>query len=1268
MRVRGLIVASIGTVLAAAAVLAFSCVPAFAGTGYGFLTSFDVEQVVASSRHEDGGPLGVAVDASSGPSAGDVYVTDGTVVDKYTAAQAAAGSSKPVSRLTGFGETLGVTVNASNGDVYVTDAETATVREFDASGNPIVFTLSGVTVAAPVGIAVNAATGDVYVGDGATSTVYEFNASGVFTGNDYVVGTAAPVGVAVDSAGDVYVAEQYDGTLKFTAPGALAETVDSGISRGVAVDPAGDVFVIDYNQVAEYDSAGNTLGHPFGKADLENAGSGIALSAGPEPFVYVTEDGFNIFAGKHASVFDPGETPEEPRGEAAVDDDGGSAILKGQVNPGAGTGKGEYNFVYNTGGSCEGGSSAPVGEVEGNHKQVATEVTGLEPATTYTFCLVATNPYGSATSAPLSFTTPDVAVGNESALNATATTVDVTAEVDAGNAGGETTFQFEYGTSTAYGQSTPVSAPLGGERVAGAHIQGLAPGTTYHYRVVLVNLHTPAGGIAGRDETFTTQGTGGPLSLLDGREWELVSPPNKHGAGIQPPQEEGGAIQASANGTAITYISLGPVGSEATAPTSRNPEFQQVYSKRGTNGWETHDIAAPHNKVTAFAVGQGAEYRLFSEDLSLGVLEPRGETLLSPAASEPTPYLRNTNVNPCALAETTCYIPLATGKEGYANIPPGTELFRHNANQGQEAYLSQVSFRGASPDLRHEILSSAVPLIGGLGAGLYEWNAGVPPSEQLQPMSVLPASEGGGVVGAPPDGSGLAGEGTGKGYWPLTDNGSYFFSAGGHIYIHDPEKNESFRLDIAHGVAEPAYGHAAYIRASRDGSRLLFSDTERLTSAPVTEAVGGGIYECRIVEVAGKLTCGQLELTDLTSSDVSGIFLGESEDLSYLYFAQGPLHEADRGQGHKLYVDHYDGMRWTRTFIAVLSENDAPDWSGAEEVSRARFSRMTSRVSPNGRFLAFMSERSLTGYDNRDAHSGVPDEEVYEYDAQTGSLSCASCNPDGARPNGILDTHQSLGEHTRSIVADYQHVWTGRWLAGNIPSWIAWELYGTYYQTRYLSSEGRLFFNSPDGLVSQDINGLEDVYEYEPPRVGGTAGCSPSSATFSKQDGGCVGSMSSGTSNEESSFLDASGKGPGGEEAEDVFFMTAGKLVPEDYDQSFDVYDAHVCSSGAPCPAPVVAPPPCTTADSCRAALSPQPAIFGAPPSATFSGAGNAPPVESNATGPRSKPLTRARKLRGALKACRRLAKHRRGACEVRARRRYGANAKRSGVSTRRGK
>jgi hypothetical protein len=40
------------------------------------------------------------------------------------------------------------------------------------------------------------------------------------------------------------------------------------------------------------------------------------------------------------------------------------------------------------------------------------------------------------------------------------------------------------------------------------------------------------------------------------------------------------------------------------------------------------------------------------------------------------------------------------------------------------------------------------------------------------------------------------------------------------------------------------------------------------------------------------------------------------------------------------------------------------------------------------------------------------------------------------------------------------------------------------YQSRRLSDGGRVFFNSDDGLVPQDVNGMEDVYEWEREGVG----------------------------------------------------------------------------------------------------------------------------------------------------------------------------------------
>jgi hypothetical protein len=64
--------------------------------------------------------------------------------------------------------------------------------------------------------------------------------------------------------------------------------------------------------------------------------------------------------------------------------------------------------------------------------------------------------------------------------------------------------------------------------------------------------------------------------------------------------------------------------------------------------------------------------------------------------------------------------------------------------------------------------------------------------------------------------------------------------------------------------------------------------------------------------------------------------------------------------------------------------------------------------------------------------------------------------------------------------------------------------------------------------------------------------------------------------------------------------------------------------------------------------------VFGAPPSATFNGAGNLAPTPAATVKPRAKPLTRAQKLAKTLKACGEKPKRKRAACRQQARKRYG--------------
>jgi hypothetical protein len=356
------------------------------------------------------------------------------------------------------------------------------------------------------------------------------------------------------------------------------------------------------------------------------------------------------------------------------------------------------------------------------------------------------------------------------------------------------------------------------------------------------------------------------------------------------------------------------------------------------------------------------------------------------------------------------------------------------------------------------------------------------------------------------------------------------------------------------------------------------------------------------------------------------------------FYSRAALEPGAVAGGYNLYVRR---LGEKPRYITTLSEEDSPDWSGYAD-------SLTSRVSPRGRYFTFMSDGNLTGYDTRDAITRQPDEEVYLYHAsehpatEPGKLICASCDPTGARPVGIPPV--AFGELPIIQAAPF-----AGGIASNVPPWNkrSGGPYGAkLYQPRYLSDNGRVFFNSKDALVPQDVDGTQDAYQYEP---AGTGDCTTASTTYSTKSGGCVSLISSGTSTSESAFLDASETGG------DVFFLTTSQLVPKDVDDIYDIYDAHLCTSNSPCfLPPPVSPPPCDNGEACKAAQTPQPLLFGAPASATFKGAGN--PV-SAASPPAHTGLTRAQRLARALRACGRLAKRRRSACRRRAEVRYGKPA-----------
>ena len=109
-----------------------------------------------------------------------------------------------------------------------------------------------------------------------------------------------------------------------------------------------------------------------------------------------------------------------------------------------------------------------------------------------------------ATAAALAaFVSPALAITIDSTSVSDVTTTEATLRAGVNPEGLATTYSFEYGTSTGYGKTT-TSGGAGSDSTVHAvakSIQGLAPGTTYHYRVVASNSGET---LPGPDRTFTT--------------------------------------------------------------------------------------------------------------------------------------------------------------------------------------------------------------------------------------------------------------------------------------------------------------------------------------------------------------------------------------------------------------------------------------------------------------------------------------------------------------------------------------------------------------------------------------------------------------------------------------------------------------------------------------------------------------------------------------------------------------------------------------------
>lgn len=1099
----------------------------------------------------------LAVDSSSGPDAGDVYVANNSEVRIYSAAGALLGT------LSG-GEMRGVAVDAS-GAVYVGIYPAGTVRRYVPTVNPVsnaneVSSVGGVqgvcNVAAdsegnlyaanyeggvtryeafqfgsPVGTGtlIDGA-GRTLVVDQSTNTLFvnevnalaEYDASGNLLGRSGVGQINNSFGIAVDSAkNELYAPSQ--GRVMVFGRGVLLPTVSSGEASevtnssatiGGSINPEGTATTYQFQYGASTSYGSVTPGTP------QSVGSDSTvheLSAHLTGLLLGTTYHYRLLAiNSNGTDYGP-DTTFKTDGPSVESESAGktaqnSVVVEAQIEPNALDA--HYQVEYGTS-ERYGLTTAPV-DMGASVHTVAEELKGLQVNTTYHYRFVASNSEGTTYGPDQTVsTTPAARIENESGSDATDTEATLRASVD--DFGQASTYDYEYGTNTSYGSVTSTRSLAGvtNPAPAMAEISGLRPETTYHFRIVTSNEF---GTVAGTDVSFSTA----PSSfsgLPDGRGYEKVSPnDNGNGNTYQPlpivlSTSEGGytelPFEAAPDGNAVTYVGdppeSGGIGNEGGGAGNQYLATRAA----GGGGWTVTDIDPPSSNTT-----NRPHYEAFSPNLSSGFLvtnDPPPNGVNGPAGFN-TIYKQDLG--------TGAYEPLFTA------IPPHRapeEFFA--AEIPSNSPVAAAAYAGSSTDLKASIFmvndtltSSAVD--GGPGENnLYETRDGalelvnVLPDGSTEPNAVF-----GGMPGSEPAYNAPSFERV------ISEDGKRVFwtdLSTGNLYLRE-DGTRTVQVDASVG------GGGRFWTATPDGSEALFSK-------------GGDVYKYEV---------DNAQTTDLIpGGGVQGI-VATTADLSYVYFvAQAALAPGAEYQVCEVLCNLY--VLHSGEPIKFISRLSAKDNEGAQTSYaktgdwRPDMGAREAEVTPDGRDLAFVSTLSLTGYDNK-GH-----EEVYEYEFDGNKLYCASCVPSG-------------DEESQTYVYAFPPV-----------------SHTNTYVTRWVSDDGNeVFFDTNVALVPQDTDAAVDVYEWE---HDGSGSCTRSQ--------GCVYLLSGGSSSEGSFLIETSASG------EDVFFTTRTQLVPEDRNENIDVYDATTKVAHP-------STPPQCTGTGCQG-LPSAPPVFATPSSVTYIGVGN---------------------------------------------------------------
>jgi hypothetical protein len=1166
--------------------------------------------------------------------------------------------------------------SASSGDVYVGDGGTATVYKFASDGSFVSADDGSGATGGPFtgidGVAVDG-TGKLWVFD-RIGLMFRFEADGKPINPAFNTNGARPGGPAIDGEGDFYVVQGLEDLAKFSASGHLLGQITPSpatprhggkLPTGVALDPStGDLYVDFGSEIGqilpgcepetEESEVWCPIANSFGFPVLQ-VGRGLAADGG---------DGDVFAADEAADLVDRFAVGLEALTGAADETTASEATVHGTVNAEGATVT-ECGFEYGV--NEEYGQTVPCEESVGSGTSPAgvhARLVGLKGGTTYHYRLFASNSAGVLRAEDKTFTTAPTALIEEAAAqNITASSAELVAKINP--KGLDTHYDFEYGTSAAYGTSVPVPDQDIGAGTSGVGVSqsvgGLQPNTTYHFRV----RATDANGTAeSADHTFIfvvpahvacpneAMRAGLAANLPDCRGYELVTPAQKNSALI-------GAIlfgpsfpAIAEDGSHLIVPSVQCFAGAESCVAHRGSEGQLYEFSRVSGAWQTNPLAPPATQFqteSLWAFGVTANSFLFST--------PGGQG----------------------------------GDEFYARQTDGTYRLIGPMGEGEVVFSELVATAlASSADYSHVVYGTVHPVWPSFDHGkseaksLYEYTNASSAAPALVGVSGGPGSTD--LIGTCGTGLGAMSGSVANNYNPLSEDGRILYftvkacttGSGANEGKAVPANSLYERVDQSRTIAVStaiastcttsecqgsAPAAARFEGASRDGQKVLFTSTQQLTDQASQDRRAGDTAEeggtgcartapsasgCNLYLSECPEHCeatSQRKLVDISEGAknaggprVQGLVALSPDGGRAFFVAKGALTTTKNrlGEGaqegaENLYVYERDEVhpQGRLGFVARLSEEDQPNWAGGAPFEGTEGALPSqglgvANITPDGRYLVFTSTRALTA----DASPGPA--QIYRYDSQSEEVTRISVGQGGFNDNGNAGkaaANASIAPASRTFAL------------GNGPA----------HTNPTMSNDGSyVFFQSPIALAPGALNEA---------KIGSTSELALNVYEYHE---GMVSLISDGKDVTETGKIIARSPELLGTDAsgEDVFFATNSQLTAKDTDTQRDYYDARV---GGGEEAQTVAPQ--CEGDVCRGGAS-APPPFG-PLTSTLTGpSGNLippNPVSKPGTGPTAKSPTKKQLLEKALRSCHvkfKGKKRKRAACERTARKRFAAKSK----------